>query len=225
MTGVGPRAVVHLDATRHPAAVELEITLVEAEATAVEYELRTGASTDPDSCCGYFPALAGNGGIISDLPACHAFAARFPHIWHGAHRYEFNFLRLSLVRQSADASYHLDSDAATALTGDVATIDRRQVRRLLLNLSAHSDRSLHYLNLDPASVELAVDGSYIRAADPEALRGYGLIATIPRRFGSTVHGLMFASNLVLHSGVDDDHGHFVAAYGIETDASGSTAPG
>lgn len=58
-------------------------------------------------------------------------------------------------------------------------------------------------------------------ADPEALRGYGLISTIPRRRDSTVHGLVFASNLVLHSGVDDEHGHFVAAYGIETDASES----
>ena len=69
-----------------------------------------------------------------------------------------------------------------------------------MNLSAHSDPTLHYLNVDPGSVELAVDGAYVRATDPSGLRGYGLIATIPRRRDSTVHGVVFASNLVLHSG-------------------------
>jgi hypothetical protein len=214
---VKARAAFQLDGTCHPAAVELEIPLVAQEAAAVEHELRTPADQDPDRCCGYFPALAGQGGIVSDLPTCQAFAARLPYIFHGGYRYEFNFLRLSLVQQSTDPSYHLDSDAATALTGDVAAINRRQIRRLLLNLSARSDRNLCYLNLDPGSVELAVDGSYIGVADPDALRGYGLIATIPQRRGSTVHGLVFASNLVLHSGLDDQDGHFVAAYGIETD--------
>jgi hypothetical protein len=64
-----------------------------------------------------------------------------------------------------------------------------------------------------------------RAADPEALHGYRRIGTIPRRRGSTVHGLLFASNLVLHSGVDDEHGHFIAAYGLETAASQSAPLG
>jgi hypothetical protein len=36
---------------------------------------------------------------------------------------------------------------------------------------------------------------------------------------------VFASNLVLHSGVDDERGRFVAAYGIETDASESAPVG
>lgn len=179
------------------------------------------ALTDPNRCCGYFPELAGAAAIISDLPACRAFAARLPQVRHGRDRYQFNFLRLSLVQQSADASYHLDSDAAIALTGDVATINGREIRRRLLNLSAHGERRLHYLDLDPDSVELAVDGSYVRVADPEAVRGHGVIATIPRRRGSTVHGLVFTSNRVLHSGVDDEHGHFVAAYGIETGVSES----
>ena len=223
--GVGSPTVHRLDASRQPGAVELRIPLVSQAIAAVESELRTRATTDPDRCCGYFPALADDREIISDLPACQAFAEHLPNIWHGGHRYEFNFLRLSLVQQSADASYHLASDAATALTGDVTTINRRQIRRLLLNLSARSDRSLHYLNLDPGSLELAVDGSYVRVADPEAVREHGLIATIPRRRGSTVHGLIFASNLVLHSGVDDEHGHFIAAYGIEIDASESAALG
>ncbi len=70
-----------------------------------------------------------------------------------------------------------------------------------------------------------MDGSYVRVADPEALRRYGLIATIPRRRGCTVHGLVFASNVVLHSGLDGEHGHFIAAYGNEPDASESAVLG
>lgn len=38
---------------------------------------------------------------------------------------------------------------------------------------------------------------------------------IAARSGSRIAGLLFAANLVLHSGVDDEGGHFVAAYGID----------
>jgi hypothetical protein len=69
------------------------------------------------------------------------------------------------------------------------------------------------------SVDLIVEGSYIRAADPEDLHRHALIASIPPRSGSAVHGLVFSSNRVLHSGVDDARGHFVAAYGVEEAAS------
>jgi hypothetical protein len=208
--------MVQLESALHPAPVQLDIPVLTHAAAAVEHELRTRAGSDPDGCCGYFPALRGNVGIVSDLPECQALAARLPDIRFAGYRYEFNFLRLSLKQQSQAAVYHLDSDAATALTGDVAVINDRQVRRLLLNLSAHSERSLHYLDVDPRSVELEVDGSYIRAANPQSLRGHGLVSTIPRRRGSTVHGISFISNMVMHSGVDDEHGHFVVAYGVET---------
>lgn len=40
--------------------------------------------------------------------------------------------------------------------------------------------------------------------------------------GTTVHGLAFASNRVLHSGLDDEHGHFIAAYGLETAVRGQS---
>jgi hypothetical protein len=42
------------------------------------------------------------------------------------------------------------------------------------------------------------------------------VAVIPPRVGTTVHGLAFASNRVLHSGLDGEHGHLIAAYGRET---------
>lgn len=212
-----------LEPTSRPAAVKLELPLLAEAAVAAERELRARALTDPDRCCGYFPALIGTKGIIGDLPACCAFAARLPSIRHGGRTYGFNFLRLSLVQQSGQAAYHLDSDAATALTGDVGAIDRRLISRLLLNLSTRSERTLQYLNVDPSSVELTVHDSYICAADPGALRRHGLTATIPRRHGATVHGVLFTANRVLHSGVDDQHGHFVAAYGIDTVARDQTS--
>ena len=68
------------------------------------------------------PALEGVHGIDCDLPACRAFAMSLPVIDHGGVEYRFNFLRLSSKQQSADPAYHLDSDAATALSGDVTTL-------------------------------------------------------------------------------------------------------
>jgi hypothetical protein len=47
-----------------------------------------------------------------------------------------------------------------------------------------------------------------------------LTAVIPPRYGASVNGLVFVSNRVLHSGVDDERGHFIAAYGRETDQAG-----
>lgn len=202
---------------RYPVTLALEIQHLDEAAMPAENELGMHALADRDRCCGYFPALAG-AGILSDLPACAAFADRLPHIAYAGLAYRFNFLRLSLVQQSAEPAYHLDSDADTAVTGEAASLSRRRVLRLLLNLSTRSERTLHYLDVDPCSVELAVDGSYVRAANPGALHRHARLATVSRRRGTLVHGLAFASNLVLHSGVDDPHGHFVAAYGIELDA-------
>jgi hypothetical protein len=153
--------------------------------------------------------------------ACQAFARGLPLISHGGAEYRFSFLRLSLTQQTADPAYHLDSDTASALGGDVATLKQRRVMRLLLNLSLKSERTAHYLDVDSWSVELVAEGSYVRAGDPGKLSTRALTAVIPARRGSHIAGLLFAANLVLHSGVDDAGGHFVAAYG--TDAVEETA--
>jgi hypothetical protein len=86
---------------------------------------------------------------------------------------------------------------------------------LLLNLSSQSERALHYFDVDPYRVDLISDGSYVRAADPRGLVERALTMVIPARSGSCFAGLLFAAYLVLHSGVDDAGGHFVAAYGID----------
>jgi hypothetical protein len=152
------------------------------------------------------------------LSACEAFAACLPQIVHDGVAYRFNFLRFSLVQQSTDAAYHLDSDAETAITGQLESLSQRRILRLLLNLSTRSERALHYLDVDPSSVELEAKGAYLCTARPALLQRCARVIRIPRRRGAGVHGVAFTSNLVLHSGVDDVDGHFVAAYGIDTDA-------
>jgi hypothetical protein len=214
--------VAPLETRLRPAAVELDLEPIEKVITAAEDELRLGASEDRDRCCGYFPALAGMSGIRTELPACGVFADVLPEISHGGMSYRFNFLRLSLVCQSADPAFHLDSDAATALTGDVGSLNEREVLRLLLNLSSQDERVLHYLDVDPRTINLSAAGAYVRAGDPERLQTRARVAIIPPRIGTTVRGLTFASNRVLQSGVDGEHGHFIAAYGTEmADRSGA----
>jgi hypothetical protein len=45
----------------------------------------------------------------------------------------------------------------------------------------------------------------------------------PARMGTTVHGLAFVSNRVLHSGLDGERGQFIAAYGMETAGRGGVS--
>ena len=164
-------------------------------------------------------------GIDGNLPACRAFGARLPSLRHRGAEYGFSFIRLSLTQQSVDPAFHLDSDAATALSGDVGTLRQRRVARLLLNLSSQSERALHYLDVDPYCVDLLSDGSYVRVADPHGLMDRARKVVIPARSGSRLSGLLFSANFVLHSGVDDAGGHFVAAYGRDaTDSAPAGCP-
>lgn len=200
----------------HPEPVEVNLEASRDLVAAAEVELRLAAMEDRDQCCGHFPALAGMSGIRTELPACRLFAEALPAVAHAGMTYRFSFLRLSLVRQSADPAFHLDSDAATALTGDVGSLQERKILRLLLNLSSQEERALHYLDVDPRTTHLVAEGSYVCAKDPERLVTRARVAVIPPRIGTTVHGLAFVSNQVLHSGLDGEHGHFIAAYGVET---------
>jgi hypothetical protein len=162
--------VAPLETGLRPTPVELELELISDVITAAEAELRLGAISDRDRCCGYFPALTEMSGIRTELPACRSFADALPEISHAGMSFGFNFLRISLIRQSADPAFHLDSDAATALTGDVRDLSERVVLRLLLNLSSQDERMLHYLDADPRTTDLVAEGSYVCAAETEGLR-------------------------------------------------------
>jgi hypothetical protein len=123
----------------------------------------------------------GRPGIHVDLPACRDFADALPEVAGAGPPCRFNFIRLSLGGHHARPSYHLDCDAATALTGDPATLDRRVVGRILLNLSPATERTLHYLDLDVTTTALTHEGAYVYPADPAVLAGYAARATIPPR--------------------------------------------
>lgn len=82
---------------------------------------------------------------------------------------------------------------------------------------------MYYLEIDAASVVLARERSYIRAADHMLAVRYAVRATIPPRSGTTVYGISFIASRVLHSGADGVHGHFVAAYGYDR-GSGIPSP-
>ena len=182
-----------LTAIHHPVAVEIHVPGLAESTAGAELELAARAALDRDKCCGYFPVLEGVDGIDCDLPACRAFARNLPIITHRGREFRFNFLRLSLKQQSVDPAYHLDSDAATALSGDLTTITRRRVQRLLLNLSSRHERTLHYLDVDSRCVDLVADGSYVRAANPRGLADprahceYPAAARLPCRW-PTVRG-------------------------------------
>lgn len=207
-----------LPARLRPAPVTVELPAA-AAVDAAERELARHAGADGQQCWGYFPSLTGRPGIRTDLPACQQLASTVPEITAAGTRYQFNFLRLSLRCQSTQAAYHLDTDAATALTGDPATLDQRLVGRILLNLSTTQERHLCYLDLHPSAVALTWEGSYVRVAGQAVAAEHAARATIPPRTGTVAHGVSFLANHVLHSGVDGPHGHFVAAYGYDHDIS------
>lgn len=183
----------------------------------VQDELTTHALADADACMGFFPALEGRAGILSALPKSRALARRFPVLRAQGQSFEFNFVRLSLKRQFGEGSFHLDTDAATALTGDLATLGDRLVWRLLLNLDCRVPRRLRFLDVNSAAVPLVGEGGYVSCPDPEAQRIRELV--ISARGVGRVYGLVLCASRVLHSGRDEDDGHFVAGYGRQTSAS------
>lgn len=178
---------------------------------AAEAELRQHAETDVDKCFGYFPYMK-SPGIDNQLPACKAVADSAPTLELSGIDLQFNFLRMSLVEQHASGPYHLDSDAATALTGDVHTVLKRQVWRLILNLSSKHTRTLGYLDANPAGL-IKFRENYIYCPKESIPQGAIRDAVIPPRKDGTVHGVLFCSSQVLHTGKDNENGHFVGAYG------------
>ncbi len=157
-------------------------------------------------------------GIDSDFPACQAFMELQPQLTADGKTLDFNFVRLSQVRQTGSSPYHLDSDAKTALTGDTTTISDRLVWRLLLNLSDAHPRNLSYLDIDPFSLPLESGGGYIHCPNSKIKKSLKRQVSIPSRQGETVSGLLFCASRVLHTGQDDQFGHFVAGYGTEEES-------
>jgi hypothetical protein len=197
--------------------VTIAAPLPESLIEGVFFELEQRAAQDRDGCFGYFPAMRGVPGIDHDLPASQKMSEALPIVEIDGRPLHFNFVRLSLVRQHGPPSFHLDTDASTALTGSTTMMRSRLVTRLLLNLSSAYPRSLSFLNVDPEEVPLSVDGGYLYSKEEFSDDSVETIV-IPPREQSALRGILFASNRVLHSGRDDERGHFVMAFGREDTA-------
>ncbi len=197
-----------------PRAITLKLAVEQGLIERAERELDRRAEQDANGCFGYFPALVGAPDIFHDLPESLAFAERLPSIDVEGQRLFFNFLRRSRVKQCAQAALHLDSDAKTALTGDPSSLQSRLVLRLLLNLSATFSRSFTYADIDTSSVLLETRGGYVCCRGPIAIRMLRAVTLAPR-LGPMTQGVLIYTNRVLHSGADDENGHFVAGFGRE----------
>ena len=157
---------------------------------AARTELFQRAVRDRESMLRVLPALAGRPGILDELPACQRFAAAYPEIEPSGFVLRFSFIRISLRREAVDPAYHLDSDAATAVTGDPSTLGERLVRRVLLNLSISQERILHYLDVDPSATTLSIESSYACRDGPASAR----------RSSDSLHGRILRWPRPLHPG-------------------------
>ena len=201
--------------TEYPLSTQFELPEIAPRIEAVQQELSVRAAQDANRCFGYFPSMKNARGIESNLPHSEKLAAIFPEIQLEGKTLAFNFLRLSLIQQTGDSPFHLDSDAATALTGDPTTAHQRRVWRLLLNLHETEPRRFSYLNAAPTSLPLAIEGGYVHCDNQHILPEMIETIAVPPREGNRVHGLLFCASQLLHTGQDDEAGHFVASYGCE----------
>jgi hypothetical protein len=179
---------------------------------AAETELKSHARIDRDACSGYFPAFATDEHLVDSI----AFAREVPQLSVHGFALGFNFLRYSERPQPRLHGLHLDSDAATAVTGPNDHEQQQQeVWRLLLNF--HRDRTRSVCVVEGVPVE-AIECQYIDGylavtggVSPENIR----TVELPPRDGPQTHGVLFCANRVPHMGDDGKAGHFVAGYGLE----------
>src|SRR5690606_31119097 len=107
---------------------------------ALEAELDTHAQLDDDGCYGYFPGFAAD----THLSESVRFSRLVPAITVDELALGFNFLRYSLGPQPALHGLHLDTDAATAVTGPgMSQQQDREVWRLFLNMDRQRTRNVH----------------------------------------------------------------------------------
>lgn len=196
-----------------PALIQVHLPCPESTIALAESELRNKAEQDPNKCWGYFPDLGSKDGIDSALPDSQAYAFEASRLAANARVLTFNFLRLSLIEQQSAFPFHLDSDATTALTGERPHTGKA-VWRLLINVSDRHSRNLSYLDVNPDSLELETRRGYTHY--PHTLGDLAVTTiAIPPREGSEASGVLFCASRVLHTGRDDEKGHFVAGYGCE----------
>ena len=205
-----------LAATYQPRLVSLVLPGLSSVLLAAKQELIDKTKADANKCMGYFPGLKKSPlakAVDFDFPSCREFAEAFPSVQLGNETFMFNFVRMSLVRQAGDFPFHLDTDAASAMGGTEQTIATKEVWRILLNMSDTGSRKLEYIDQPSEDFEIEFHKGYLHTPDKEALNFVRSVDLLPRR-GDTVSAVVLCASKVLHTGRDDDKGHFVAGYGF-----------
>lgn len=206
-----PRKMRALKYSARPICTAFELDEHLGLIEAAHDELEERAVFDRDLCMGYFPAIQGQG-ESADLPHCRELAESLPHIQiSNGLPLGFDWLRLSLKKQPKKAPYHLDLSRGTGMS---SVEGAKRITRLLLNFSPDFSRKIGYLVVDPLDAPLKADNGFrIYDGDPPSRAARTLI--IPPRQRGMVFGAIIEVTNVLHSGIEEEDGHFLASYSTE----------
>ena len=188
-------------------------------------ELKTAMQGKEDPLWGYFPQHPDQNFVNArPLPACHALETSLREKILECNDIfmdlQLAFIRLCLrdIRGKEHGGFHVDLDPGSAFIGDEKNDGTRNICRLVFNLHPEEPRELHYLS--NSLKELAELGlqytrhSYQGIPEDRLPTGARVCrAFIPPREPVVLHGAVFWSNFVPHTGVDNARGHFVAGYG------------
>lgn len=188
-------------------------------------ELQMAMQGKDDPLWGYFPQHPDQNFVNArPLPACHALETSLrKKVLENNDLFmdlQLAFIRLCLrdIRGKEHGGFHVDLDPGSAFIGDEKNDGTRNICRLVFNLHPQEPRELQYLS--NTLEELADLGlQYTRhsyqgvPADQLPIGAKVCRAFIPPREPGILHGAVFWSNLVPHTGVDSARGHFVAGYG------------
>ena len=188
-------------------------------------ELLTAMHGKDDPLWGYFPQHPDQHFVNArPLPRCHALKESLQTCVLESNDIftdlDLAFIRLCLrdIRGKEHGGFHVDLDPGSAFIGDTRNDGTRNICRLVFNLHPEEPRELQYLanDLDElAHLGLQFSRDSYQGVPRDRLPNGARIcsAHIPPREPGMLHGAVFWSNLVPHTGVDHARGHFVTGYG------------
>jgi hypothetical protein len=171
-------------------------------------ELEFNALSDIDACSVY--SSYANGGSNRGLVLSEKFARQNSALpMNGLEDFSFGFLQLSLFPQKSMHGLYVESNSVSGI-GEQTLHSRSW--RAILNLG-HYARKMTY-SVQPLSQLELVDVGGLRTCDDYNTKLVRSLILPPRNSGR-VFGLTFCASEVLHGGLDDENGHFIASYGLE----------
>lgn len=180
----------------------------ESVIVSAENELAKMAARQAQGSWGYFPHDIPD---VHGLTASVAFVNANSHLTIADRNLPFSWLRVAVQKQTALQPLHLDGDPGAGFT---RTIDpSRRIWRAVMNLSTQHERVFGFSLTDPWSRSMKLDHGYfyLEDEDPEMVQK----VVIPPREGRLAHGLLVCVSQLLHTGIDDEHGHFLVSYAAD----------